>query len=884
MKFLRNTIIGVTFLGLLVACQGQTKEGLVKDGKEALQQGNPLGAVVFFKNALDQDPNYIEARHQLGLAYLKANKPGQAEKELQKAHLQAPQNGDVLLDLSLAYLVLNQGGEAEKYVGLFLESHEKNSRSQEYLGLVAQFQGNLAIAESLFTEAIELDGHNEDAFLAQIRLLLMQERRKDAEVLLQSALKKFPQQEKFYFMLASLKARQGRMDETLNAYQQVIAIDPGNIIARYWAGMLSLDMGDIVGAQRYADALKQNFPKHPAGKRLNGMILYVQGDYKAAAVALRESLKGMADLAGYYFLGLTEFRLKHYELALNQFQQALDLQPNHVQARVMLGMTLLQQKRIDDCIYQVTQVLQEHDDLAVVHNVLGTAYLSKGDFDLATRHFDRAIALDPLLADPHLKKGLLNLSQQNSQKAEFELEKALEVAPESLKTRFLLASLYLKQENYQGVIDLLQESVGSSEQDALLYNYMAAAYLAQKQDEEGLAALKKAKAIKPNYLAPYFNLANYYLIHQQREEALEEYRAVLEVAPDNLRALISMASLEEVGGNNAAAEAGYERARKTNEPRGYMALAGYFQRSSAPQKSAQVVEDAYHAHPQNPTILKARGRLKLEQKDFPAAIETFKALEAVSPTAGMPFLAAAWIEAGEQNKAISMAEDEISQHPKGGAGYLLLAAVQQQLGQPEKAISALQQGISLADNPRFLLLQLGGLYLKTGQTKQAEDVFHKLRQQYPEFVPGTYAYGMFQDQRGNKQDAESLYREVLAKAENHTGAMNNLAYLYAENNSAPQEALTLAMRAFRNEPSNPVILDTLGLALIKNKRYDEAISILAKAVELLPKVAIVHLHYGQALSGAGQVDEAEKVLGYVAGLQVEPESRRAQQLLNQLQQ
>jgi len=884
MKFLQHIIIWGLLFGLLTACQGQTKEGLVQDGKEALQQGNPLGAVVFFKNALEQDPNYVEARHQLGLAYLRANKADQAEKELQKVHLQDPQNGDVLLDLTSAYLVLNRIEEAEQTVRLFLESHAKNSRSQEYLGLITQFKGDLDAAESLFNESMELEPDNEDALLAQVRLYMIQNRNDDAEVLLRSGLKKFPEQEKLYLMLAALEARQGRVDETLKAYQQVIALDPDNVIARYWAGMLSLDMGDLIQAQKYADELSQKFPKHPAGKRLNGMILYVQGEYEPAAVALRESLKTMADLAGYYFLGLTEFRLKHYELALNQFQQALDLKPGHVQARVMLGMTLLQQKRINDCIYQVTQVLQDNDDLAIVHNVLGTAYLSKGDFEQATKHFDRAIALDPLLADPHVKKGLLDLSQQNNQQAEFELEKALEVAPESLNTRFLLASLYLKQKNYQGVIDLLQAGLDGSDQDALLYNYMAAAYLAQKQNAQGIAALEKAKAAKADYLTPYFNLANYYLIHQQREKALDEYRAILEVAPDNLRALVAMASLEEVSGNNEAALTGYQLARKTNEPRGFMVLAGYYLRIKEPQKSAQVIEDAYLAHPENPDILRARGRLKLDEKDYPAAIETFKELEKVNPTAGTTLLAAAWIAAGDKDKAISLAQREIAENPKSGTGYFLLAAVEQQIGQGPKAVEALQQGIANADNPRFLLLQLSGLYLKGNQIKKAEEVFTQLRQNYPEFVPAIYADAMFQDQRGNKQEAEALYREVLTRSDNHTGAMNNLAYLYAENNGAPEEALTLAMQAFRNDPSNPVILDTLGLALIKNKRYDEAISVLEKAIDLLPRVATVHLHYGQALSGAKQVDKAEKVLDYVVRLNADPESKRAQQLLDQLKQ
>lgn len=875
----------VTYAGLvllLVACQGQSKEEMVREGEQLSNTGNPLGAIVYFRNALEKDPNYTEARYQLGLAYLKTGKLDQAQKELRKVQLLDPGKGEVLLDLASIDLMNGDYEEAQENISRFISDNEKNSRSLQYLGLIRQAGGNLPDAEELFRESMDMGPENADVRLALARLYIIQGNNDSARDLLKKSLAKFSENKNIYQMLATIEARSGNRDAALEAYEQVIRIDPKSVEAHYFAGMLSLDGGDIEQAKHYANELQTRFPDHPAGARLSGMVKYVEGDYAGAAIALRESLKGMPDLGGYYFLGLTEFHLKKFELALNQFQQALDLNPDHLQSRVLLGMTLLQQKRIEDSIYQLSQVLLANDRLAIAHNAMGTAYLAKGEYDSAQKHFDRAIALDPKLADPHLKKGLLNLSQSNATGAELELEKALEVAPESLNTRFLLASLYLKQQNYQGVIELLDPALDGSERDAILYNYMAAAYLAQKNIQKGIESLQKAKAAKADYLAPYFNLANAYLLQKKPDLAEQEYKALLDVEPDNTRALIALASLQELSGDLEGAAKSYQHARATGNPHGFLALAGFHARNKNPDEYATVVEEAYIAHPKLPQILNLRGRLMLGQKNFAEAIKTFKALEDVEPDKGGVMLAATWLANDEKDKAIDLAQKRIKDVPEDPVGYLLLATIQQQIGKKKEAEQTIQRGISSSKDSRVLKQRLGGLYIADKRIQEAEKLFRELHKDSPEYTPATYALAILLDQRGYKQEAQGLYRDILNKNEDHTGAMNNLAYLYAENNAALDEALLLAVRAFRQEPSNPVILDTLGFVLIKHERFKEAADILNKASQLLPDMPTVRLHQAQALMGVGDTDSATQALKHIIELNSEPETARAHELLNEL--
>ena len=66
------------------ACGRKSKEELFSEGVKQLSSANPNGAVVLFKNALEKDENYLDARFQLAKAYSVLGKKEQAEKEFLK--------------------------------------------------------------------------------------------------------------------------------------------------------------------------------------------------------------------------------------------------------------------------------------------------------------------------------------------------------------------------------------------------------------------------------------------------------------------------------------------------------------------------------------------------------------------------------------------------------------------------------------------------------------------------------------------------------------------------------------------------------------------------------------------------------------------------------
>lgn len=104
------------------------------------------------------------------------------------------------------------------------------------------------------------------------------------------------------------------------------------------------------------------------------------------------------------------------ETAVQYFQQGLDLNPHQMTARYQLGGILVELKRWQAGIEQLTKVIEERSNHVEAHNDLGVAYLNIGSKKKAQWHFERAIALNPscVLARNNLHALQRLISQEGS--------------------------------------------------------------------------------------------------------------------------------------------------------------------------------------------------------------------------------------------------------------------------------------------------------------------------------------------------------------------------------------------------------------------------------------------------------------------------------------
>lgn len=880
---MKKALIGLMVLScLLGACNRQTKESLYQEGMNLCAQGNYRGAVVLFKNALEKDPNYFEARFQLANAYLETGKYDRAFNELEKVRLQNPAFPGLQLKLAQWQIRTNHPDEALRLMELHLQGAEADSDTLEIIGQARYQKKEWNEAEKALREAVALDDKNLSAKLLLAQVLIRQQKDDQARDLLSLLVDRNVRARAAYYMLADLEAGRGNPERSRELYRAWSVIDPEDADALFKIGLYDLDAGRFTEGEEGAARLIERFPASDKGLLLKGMASYLQGQSEQASRELQLSLKKGNDPLAYYFLGLSFLQMEQYELALNQFHKVLDFNPESVQARCMVAMTLLKQKRLEDAISQVQIALAKYPENGLAWNILGSAHMALGQYDKAMAEFNRAITLDPKLADVHLKKGLFNLSRGDVEQAEEDMVKAVRIAPDVLDTRLVLANHYIRQQNYLKAMEVLEEGVKGSAQDALIYNYQAGILLAQKKIPEAIARLKAAKEASPLYFTPYFNLANLYLSQEKYDLALAELNAVLSLEPKQVNAHLASGMIMELQGDEVAALASYRRARDTGTVEGAVGLANYQVKRGAQSEALAVLDQAQQEFADHSGLLELKSRLLLKSGRVDEALELLSRIEELAPGRGYPILVQVLMHYGKKEEATRLAEKVIHTHPKSSYGYLLLAAVYEHDLLYEEALQALQRmPVDSGVSPQ-VQIRIAQIFEKKQDYGQAMKTYQGILDKTPHFFPARFALGALADRQGNKGVALDHYRQVLREEPNYTPALNNLAYLYADNYADKAEALELALKAFRNAPEDPGILDTLGYVLIKNNRFEEAIQSLEKAAVLLPDNPTVCYHLGLAYSAAGRTDQAMAMLKKAKEFGPFPEATKTDELLKRL--
>ncbi|GBE36570.1 tetratricopeptide repeat protein [bacterium BMS3Bbin07] len=643
-----------------------------------------------------------------------------------------------------------------------------------------------------------------------------------------------------------------------------------------------------------ANKILKKFPDRPEGYRLKGIVSFYQKDFKEAITALQKAASIQPDMRTYYFMGLSYYSKGDMEMSLSWFQKTVDLAPSFVQPRLMIAMILLKQGRIDDSIAESKRILQIDDNMAMAHNVLGSAYMAKGMYEAGMKEFDRAVDIDPKLVDVYIKKGLFKISKGRFKEAEIELETSVRIAPDVLNTRLVLAAYYMRQKEYDKAVNTLKEGVSNKKTDAVLYNYIAAALMAGKKYNDALEYLYKAKVLDPDYFAPYFNIATYYAVKGDYRKASGEYKGVLNRDPGNLKANLKMAALLEMTGRDREVLGYYKKARETKTPEGFIALANYFIQKKDARKALRVLDEAIQTIPDNIPVRVLKGRIYLSEKRFEDALRVFEDIEAISPERAFPLIINAYIAnrdykdalrkiedrqsetpgnsdlmadvvrvyllKGETDKAMEVANKLIKQKPRSADGYTVLAVVYMNKKNLDKALETLKEGLSVDSSNIKARMMQASLYAKKGERARAITVYEDIVKDNPRYVQAVFAEGNLYDLMGRKEDSVKKYRQVLEVAKNYVPALNNLAYLYAEGYGSREEALKLALRAYSIAPFNGSVMDTLGYVFLQNDKADEAVKMLEKAVLLLPANPTIRYHLALAYRESGNPGAARKTL------------------------
>jgi tetratricopeptide (TPR) repeat protein len=197
-----------------------------------------------------------------------------------------------------------------------------------------------------------------------------------------------------YNNLGNALAKQGRIDQAVEAYQQALRVEPTYAEAHYNLGNLFVPQGKFAEATRHYQEAVRILPDFVDAHNNLGNVLAERDELEGAIQHFRLALGLSPRLSEVHFnLADALTRQGHLDEAINHFQEALKIKPDFVEAHDHLGSVLAAQGHLDMAIDHFRQALRIRPEFADAHESLGRALAEQGKRNEAVKHFEEALRI-----------------------------------------------------------------------------------------------------------------------------------------------------------------------------------------------------------------------------------------------------------------------------------------------------------------------------------------------------------------------------------------------------------------------------------------------------------------------------------------------------------
>ncbi|MGJ0427855.1 tetratricopeptide repeat protein [Methylobacter sp.] len=577
------------------------------------------------------------------------------------------------------------------------------------------------------------------------------------------------------------------------------------------------------------------------------------------------------------------------EEAVAEFERYLSIDPLDVKARMAYGMFLYKNRKFSQVIEQMDIILKSHPELIPAWSYRGLAKQALGDYQGANRDFDAVLANPDAQASDwrFALNSRIDISIQHKQyqQAHELLEKLAEVSP-SFAAYYRKGVVLEELSRTADAVSAYQSAVKLARLDADRLRglrALAEAYAKLNNWTEAKRTTERILQLAPDDLKAMRSLAYASYNLSDRNNAVKWIKNAL-TREDNSRDREFLANLLNENRQFDEACAEYARLSETfKEPddrrRTLMSLGYCYQQLNRQKEAADAFQQAA-AIGEDRRSLEALAALQEAKKDMAAALETYRRLLKISPTAQVHLKLANLYRASHDNQqALAHYENALKlglDEPQKASVLAQMGMIHYEQGQYPEARSALERAAALTPNDPALLNTLGETALKTGEPEKALDYFQKAVAISPT-ARSLKTLANLNLKLGRWQAAENNYRQLLAghklAAREKAKIYESLSFVYTQlgQNEAAADYLDKAIAAGRDYEDAHV---NLGYILFRQQRWQEALEQFSEALEhnrdpatLLimgqiyrkldrPKEAIAHLEEARLFQQ--QLDKAEK--------------------------
>ncbi|MEL7450578.1 MAG: XrtA/PEP-CTERM system TPR-repeat protein PrsT [Pseudomonadota bacterium] len=926
-----SALLGAVAASLLVGCGlGVDDATRMENARQYMADHEYRAAAIELKNVLRSDPENIQARFLLGTSAAAMGDMPTAEKELVRARELGISAGEVAVPLARALLFQNKFEQVINDIDPSVAGSDADRAELIALqGSAWLGSGQNQPASEAFAMALSIDERSETALLGQAELARRNGNAEAARQYVDRALANDGQSMRALSALGRMQLEASQFSLAEESFKQAETAADGKVTVQELFLILAgrteaaLGLAKLDEAGKLVNRMQGMAPGHPMGAFLAGRVAYDQEDFEGAVENLQKALSQAPDyLAAQLLLGASNIARGEFEQADMHLSAVLAAQPDNVRARKLLAQTRMRQNRPGEAMETLRPVLNSSGGDTELFGLMARASLRSGDQSSGLSWFAESIEADPENPDLRLDLAAGYIAAGDSEQA---LEVLSEIpeddAGQAYRREMLEVMALLEKQDYEAGRQRVTALVEGDPDAWQVHNLAGGFYLAAADPDKARFHLGRALELRPDNVPALINLARLE-VDAQKPDVADKLLADFEKAnPGNLAALMTRSQLAEKTGDMERARSLLEQAMEANPgaPQPRLILGRYHLSRGDVASAEPLVERAVQDHPEIAVAQELGGQLRLAQGRHQEALRFFEAALKLNPNDANSYfhLARAQVALGDEDearksleavlerqpghlrattalvtlesragntgRALSLVQLLKNDYPGSGAPFVLEGDVQLAANNPEVADAAYTRAWEIGAS-RALATKLFEARRRSG-ADGAIDPLSSWVTDNPDDFSGRMILAQSYQRVGEDSNAIEQYEVIVESQPQNAVALNNLAWLYAQDGSPGQraKAIDAAEKAHAAMPDTGPISDTLGWLLVQDGQLDRGLELLQQAAAQAAGDRDIQYHLASALHQSGKSEQARRILAEILADTTEFGSRTdALALLEQL--
>ena len=745
-----------------------------------------------FNAALLADPDSVEA--YLGLATLEKSRDQlkKAAEYAAQATSKAPKNANAWLLLGE---IKRQSSDMPAALEAFtraIDLHPNDARGRLGRASVSITMGNLVEAQKDVDNVLKNSGEVPLALYTQGVIDFQNRKLDEAKENLTKVSSLMPQHLPTLYLLGAIAYQKNELEQAEYFLSKVVSSSVENLPAIKLLAATRLKRGSPGEAIKL---LKPIADKHQDDAQLFAILgsSYLKNkQYDEGVSYLSRAAEIAPDVASVRAeLGLGRIAAGKMDQGVDDLKTAVGIDPKLIEADATIVLAMIQQKKFDDAIAEATKLKAKRKDDPLADNLLGAAYMSKGDIEHARESWLNALASKPDYTPASLNLAKISLSQNKLDEAAEQYEKILKSDPKNLSALVGLAQIAEMKKDFPQMVKYLESARQKNKKDLTPSIMLTRYYLAQGKGTKALEVATDASGDNPGDLAAMQNLGQAQMGANQAVNAAGTFKQLIAKLPENPELHHQLAQALYKIGDKAGAVKEWDEALKRG--------------------------------PEYIPALLAKAELALQDKQYPDAMKIVETIKTKFPKSPLGYQLEGDVQmAQKQNdKAVSAYGKAYDLAPSSYLARRLFLG-RRDLHQDQAAFEGLRNWLDKSGKDAESWGMLASSLQESGKNKEALDAYEKAYELQPDSLVLQNNLAWLYQEMGNKKAlplAEKL--STTSGIENKVEILDTVGWVFLQNGKE-DKGLVLLQQAALQEPRNIGVRFHLAAAFLKTGKNEEA--------------------------------------------------------------